>query len=835
MFTAGKDRQFPSGEARLNATPSWYLRLLGSPSLESVDGARLSGGAAQRHRLGLLALLALAPDQRLSRDKLIAYLWPESDIERARQLLNAALYTLRKALGESALTSVGDVVRLDTDVVHTDVMDFEAAIQRGDRAEAIAIYRNEFLDGFFVSDAPEFEQWAERERERLAAAYDGVLEALAEEAESSNDHRGAAERWKARASRDPYDSRIALRLMQALEASGNPAAALQQAALHERLLQTEIGVGAPPAIAALAERLRNQRALGGATVQPAPGDAVEAERPSNAAGTSEQGTTAVQSATPVQEPSAVQKAPPAQGPTVEDGSLASRRSHAARRSPPRSSVALRARPATSGNRAKRLGAVVLIIVALASAAWIFRPDTPKPERSIVVLPFLNLSADADNEYFSDGLTEEIITRLSAIPNLKVISRTSAMRYKGSTQSLRDIAREVNVTHVLEGSVRYSGSTVRISAQLIDARTDAHVWADSYEDDLQAAFRVQEDIARDVARTLELELGARARRRMGRRGTRDAEAREFYRRGRFFWALRTRDAHAQAISYFERAIARDSGYADAYAGLADAYLTAWQLAASDITEEEAYRRFRWAAERAVSLDDESADAHTSYAVALWWNRDWRGAEHELRRAIELNPGHATARSWYSLLLRGMGRPAEARDQARRAYELDPFAVIVASINAWNCYLDHDDDCALDRFGRAVHIGSTYGGAWEGLATSYAREAKFDSALHAARTAIQVAPERYDFLADLAYVQALAGDEQAARESLRRAKQQPREPFSVGRAYIALGETDSAFAWLERANWKWPHRAVLGDPALDPVRSDPRFAKLSERVAREMGMR
>jgi TolB-like protein len=137
-------------------------------------------------------------------------------------------------------------------------------------------------------------------------------------------------------------------------------------------------------------------------------------------------------------------------------------------------------------------------VALASAAWIFRPDTPKPERSIVVLPFLNLSADADNEYFSDGLTEEIITRLSAIPNLKVISRTSAMRYKGSRQSLRDIAREVNVTHVLEGSVRYSGSTVRISAQLIDARTDAHVWADSYEDDLQVAFRVQEDIARDVA-------------------------------------------------------------------------------------------------------------------------------------------------------------------------------------------------------------------------------------------------------------------------------------------------------------------------------------------------
>ena len=785
--------------------------------MESADGARLSGGAAQRHRLGLLSLLALAPDQRLTRDKIIAYLWPESDIERARQLLNAALYTLRKALGESALTSVGDDVRLDTDIVRSDVMDFEAAVQRGDRAAAIALYRNEFLDGFFIGDAPEFEQWAERERKRLASAYDGVLEALAEAAESSNDFRGAAEKWKMRAARDPYDSRVALRLMQALEANGNPAAALQHAALHERLLQAELGVGSAPAIAALAERLRGQPAIAEGAGRPTSGVSAEPERASHAG------------ATAVEEPSAVEGTP------AVERSLAVEESSATQGSPPAPPVvALHAPHAMLARRARWLGSVAVLAVALVGAAWIFWPGTAAPESSIVVLPFLDLSPGADHEYFSDGLAEEIITRLSAIPDLKVISRTSAMHYKGSRQSLREIARELNVTHVLEGSVRWSDSTVRISAQLIDARTDAHVWADSYEDELKVAFRVQEDIARDVARTLELELGDRAQRRIGRRGTRDAEAYEFYRRGRFFWALRTPAAHEQAIAYFERAIARDSGYADAYAGLADAYLTSWQLAASEITEEEAYSRFRWAAERAVSLDDESADAHTSYAVALWWKQDWPGAERELRRAIELNPGHATARSWYSLLLRGMGRPAEARDEARRAHELDPFAVIVSSINAWNCYLDHDDDCAVDRLGRVVHIG-TYGGAWQGLAISYARKAMFDSAFYAIRTAIQVAPDRYDFLADLAFVQALAGNEQAARESLRRAELQPREPFNIARAYVALGEPDSAFAWLERANWKWPHRAVLSDPALDPLRSDPRFARLSERVAREMGLR
>lgn len=816
IFTAGKYWRFPSGEPRLSVTPRWYLRLLGSPSLESVDGARLSGGAAQRHRLGLLALLVLAPNQRLTRDKAIAYLWPEKDPDRARQLLNAAIYTLRKALGESALASVGDDVCLDTEAVHSDVMDFAAAIQRGDHAAASAVYRGELLDGFFISDAPEFERWAERERARLVAGYDGALEALAEAAESSNDFRGAAEWWKARAARDPYDSRVALRLMQALEANGNPAAALQHAALHERLLQDEFGVGSAPAIAAMVERLRSQPAITDTVARQASGGSGEPERASRADATSVQGALTVEGTLAVERSLVVEESSDVQG------------------SRSRSAVALRASPELLARRARWLSTIALLAVALAGAAWIFWPGEAAPESSIVVLPFLDLSPEADHEYFSDGLAEEIITRLSMIPDLKVISRTSAMHYKGSRQSLREIARELNVTHVLEGSVRWSDSTVRISAQLIDARTDAHVWADSYEDKLQVAFRVQEDIARDVARTLELELGDQVRRRIGRRGTRDAEAYEFYRRGRFFWALRTPEAHEQAIAYFERAIARDSSYADAYAGLADAYLTAWQLATSTRTEEEAYSRFRWAAERAVSLDDESADAHTSYAVALWWKQDWPGAERELRRAIELNPGHPTARSWYSLLLRGMGRPAEARDEARRAHELDPFAVIVSSINAWNCYLDHDDDCAVDRLGRAVHIG-TYGGAWEGLAISYARKEMFDSALYAVRTAMKVAPERYDFVADLAFVQALAGDGQAARESLRRAELQPREPFNIGRAYVALGEPDSAFAWLDRANWKWPHRAVLSDPALDPIRADPRFARLSERVEHEMGLR
>lgn len=755
-----------------------YLRLFASPSVEG-DGGTLTGRVMQRHRVALLALLALAPAQRLTRDKLIGYLWPESDPERARNLLNVALYNLRKALGESALLSTGDDLQLNAQIVQSDVAQFEAALERGDHAGAAALYRGAFLDGFFLSDAREFEQWAELERKRLAANYDKALEALAESAEMAQDFSGAAEWWKARAVRDPYDSRVALRLMQALEASGNRAGALQHAALHQRLLQTEFGVASAPAVAALAERMRNESL----TVGPVPNDK--------------------SASTP--------RVIPLPAPLST----------------------LSATPPSASTAPRRWATAISLLMLVVLAMWFYWRRAAIPEGSIAVLPFVNLSPSTDNEYFSDGLTEEIITRLAVIPDLKVISRTSAMHYKGSKKPLREIAKELNVAHVLEGSVRESEGSLRITAQLVDARTDAHLWADSYEHELRAPFRVQEEIAREVARTLEVELGDQTRRLLVRRGTDDPDAYEFYRRGRFLWNLRTRESHEQALGYFARAIERDSGYADAYAGMADVYLTAWQLNLSERSETEVYSRLKWAAERALALDDESADAHVSFAIALWWQRNWPGAARELRRAIDLNPGNATAHTWYSLLLRGMGRPNEAREEARVGYELDPFAVIPNTIHAWQSYNDRHYDRSLARYVHATQVGA-YAGPWAGVALSYAHKRMFDSALHAVRKAIDLAPERPGILADLAYIHALAGDTTEARETLRRAKRDPREPFNIGRVYVALGEPDSAFAWLGRSSWQWPHRAVLSDPALDPLRADTRFAQLTARVAREMGI-
>jgi TolB-like protein len=582
--------------------------------------------------------------------------------------------------------------------------------------------------------------------------------------------------WTKRAALDPYDSRIAARLMQALDASGNRAGALQHGAVHQRLLEQDLGVRSVPEIAAMTDRLRR-------------------------------------------EPGVV---PPGASVAVAAGPEAVHRSVLA----PRGS-----RLATS--RWVWVAAVALLAMAASGAAWSRWSRPADPDPSIVVLPFVSMSEDESNEYFSDGLTEEITARLASVPGLKVISRTSAMHYKGTRRPLREIAGELRVAHVLEGSVRQSEGRIRITAQLIDARRDQHLWADRLELELKDAFRAQEAIADQVARRLEVELSDKNRTVVAKRGTRDHEAFMLYRRGRFLWSKRDRDGPARALEYFQRALARDSGYADAWAGIADLHLTAFQHKLMDLPEPVLSARHREAAERAIALDDRSADAHAAFAVALWWQRDWPAAERELRRAIELNPGHPDAHGWYALLLSGMGRPAEALEQSRLEAEMDPLTGQSLANHGHQCYNIRDFDCAIDRSRTAIDAGYVLGAQLLGV--SYARKGTFAEALRTIRKGIEVAPERTELLGDLAYVQALAGDTVGAHQTLGLAKAQPREPFTIARAYIALHEPDSAFVWLDRSSWLWPHRAALVDPALDPIRSDPRFALLSERIAREMRLR
>jgi TolB-like protein/DNA-binding SARP family transcriptional activator/Tfp pilus assembly protein PilF len=783
--------------------PPFRLQTFGSLSLLDPSGAAIPGHGAQRRRLALLAVLAASGDRGRGRDSLLTLFWPDASPERARHSLEQLLYGIRTAAGSDALSGVNPV-GLNREVIRSDVAEFGRALAEDRLEDAVAEYGGPFLDGFVLPDALEFEQWAEIERARLAAAYARALEALAVAAEGRSDVQRAVGWWEKRAAHDPYDSRVAQCYMRALEASGNTGRAIQHAATHERLLRQELGVRASTEVSALAEQMR--------------GDPRAASSALHLEGTV--------SAPPASRPGSAVPAESAAGASAEPDPV---------RSPGSAAPIARSDARREARRHPWALALSLVGAALVGLlVWQFWPTARAPERSVAVLPFLDMSPRGDNEYFSDGITEEIISQLSTIPALKVISRTSAMHYKGSTKPLRAIAAELGVANVLEGSVRRDGDTIRITAQLIDAGADRHLWAQSYDRNAADAIGVQDEIAREVSRALEVQLGGPTG-VAARRGTRDPEAYEYYRRGRYLWNKRTKDAHEQAIAYYRRAIERDSGYAAAYAGLSDAYLTAYQFNISTIPEPEVYSRIKWAAERALALDARSADAHTSFAVALWWQRDWPGAERELRRALELNPGYATARAWYALLLIGMGRLGEAVQQSRRASELDPFSVVVLDNTAWIRFLTHDVDGAIELYGKSLEINDAWAPGFSALGVIYAQKGMDDAAMRAASRAVELGGRQISsFQANLAYVHARAGRRGEATRLLERAKQDPWEGFDIARAYVALGEPDSAFAWLDRSSWTWPHRAVLADPALDPVRADPRFARLSARVAREMGI-
>ncbi len=767
------------------------LRLFGTPALVRQGGAIVTGRPAQRHRVALLALLALAPDHRLSRDKLIALLWPDADTARGRSLLNASTYALRAALGDTALVSEGDDLRLDATAVRSDVAEFSAAIAAGDHAEAVARYTGPFLDGFFLAEAEEFEQWVGRERQRLAGLYGKALAERAEAAEAAGDCRTAVERWRACAALDPYDSQVALRLMQALEASGNRAGAIQYASEHARLLREELGVEAGEVVSA-AEGMRRAGRRESGRLQAGEGAAGERE-----SGKAEE---------------------------VASGG-AGARAHTTE-----------APPALPLSRFPALPLVLAATLILALAAWLAFSRNAPPARSIVVLPFANLSGTGERDYFTDGLTDEIITGLATVPGLTVIGRTSAMRYASSVTPIPEIARELGVANVLHGTLRREGNRARVTAQLVDAQRERVLWANTYDSGLDDPLGVQERIARDVVRALELELGGDDGAPIVRRGTRVAEALEAYQRGRFHWNRRTKADVVAAIAYFERAIAADSSYGDAYSGLADALLVQWQLRHVDTPEDEVRRRYVWAAERAISLDDASADAHTSFATALWWQQNWPGAEREFRRAITLNPNHSAALHWYSLLLPGFGRLDEARRLSRRSLDLDPYAPMTVVSYSWHCSLIRDWDCALEYATRALELNPEWAGGHMLKARAYAYLGRREEAVTSARQALALIPDATR-LAELAFVHAMVGDRTAAREVLDSVRGVPPADAGVlARAWAALGERDSALAVLERhASWTWPHRTTIYDPGLDPLRDDPRMEALMVRIEREMGVR
>ncbi len=454
--------------------------------------------------------------------------------------------------------------------------------------------------------------------------------------------------------------------------------------------------------------------------------------------------------------------------------------------------------------------------------------------SVAVLPLDNLSGDPEQEYFADGMTDALIADLAKIGGLKVISRTSAMQYKGARKPLREIAAALGVGAVVEGSVLRSGRRVRITAQLINAATDRHLWAETYERDLGDILDLQGEVARAIAGKILVKLTPRERSRLGGAGPVNPQAHEAYLRGRYFWHQRTPESVRKGLECFRRAVTADPSYARAWAGIADSYIVDGGRYLS-VPPDVAYSRAREAADKAVELDDELAEAHTSLAAVLTdYDWDWSGADREYRRALELNPSYVTAHSWYAEQLSRMGRHEEAIREAETARELDPLALAANMIVAWIQFFGRRYEKAVEEARKTLELDPDYATAHRILGWAYEETGGLEQAIAAHLKASELSQGAPSFRGQLGRAYALAGRHQEAREILdelmETAERTPVSSFDVCLLHLALGDADRAIEWLNRAfdehSDHLPYLKV--NPRIDALRSDPRFQALIGRM-------
>jgi len=457
-----------------------------------------------------------------------------------------------------------------------------------------------------------------------------------------------------------------------------------------------------------------------------------------------------------------------------------------------------------------------------------------PQKSIAVLPFDNLSRDPDNAFFAEGVQDEILTRLAKVADLKVIARTSTQKFKSAPTDLRDVAKQLDVTNILEGSVQKVNDQVRVNVQLINALTNAHLWAEIYDRKLSDIFAVQSDIAKTVADTLQAKLTGSEKQMIAAQATTDTTAYELYHKGRSLWGKRTGDNIPKAIAFFEQAIARDPNYALAYAGLASAYILSPFYTGAD--RREAGSKAKEAALKALRLDPNLAEAHAALGKVLFFSEiDLAGATREYKRAIELKPNDADAHHWFSNdSLAALGQFDEAIAEGKRSVELDPLSIVINADLGETFFYARRFDESVAQLRKTLEIDPTSFYAHYNL--GIALQAKGD--LSGAITEYEKAKQLSDNPAVATFwaqAKAHAGDKDAARRMLSELDEISKHREVVGylRAllYLSLNNKDEALRWLEQgyeerdgSNICW----INVDPLLDPLHGDPRFEALVQKV-------
>jgi len=493
-------------------------------------------------------------------------------------------------------------------------------------------------------------------------------------------------------------------------------------------------------------------------------------------------------------------------------------------------VARKRRPSTRLIVASTLVLSLLIIFVVLFRS---RGRAPTSIRSLAVLPLDNLSGDASQNYFADGMTDELITDLAQISALRVISRTSVMVYKGARKPLPQIARELNVDAVVEGSVLRSGDQVRITAQLIEASTDKHLWSQSYEGELRDTLALQNRVASAIADEIRINLTPQEQASLKNVKVVNPEAYESYLKGRYFWNKRTADGLKAALAYFQQAIEQDPKYAQAYSGLADTYtlLGDWQYAV--MTPKEALPKAKAAAIKALELDSELGEAHTSLAVCLdGFDWDFDAAEKEFQRAIELNPGYATAHHWYAWHLSHIGRNEEAIAEMRKAENLDPLSLIINADLAELLVLARSYDESIQQSRKTIEMDPNFALAHNQLGQAYFQKQMYGPAIAELEKSVQLSGGSPTCIANLARAYAASGRRSEAEKLLSDLKKRSSPSASLASqiaiVYAALGDRDQAMNWLEKGYEERFNPGVLLRPGFDPLRSDSRFQNLLHRI-------
>ena len=483
---------------------------------------------------------------------------------------------------------------------------------------------------------------------------------------------------------------------------------------------------------------------------------------------------------------------------------------------------------------KLLGFGLALVIAVALSWMVYGSRHSSPAiRSLAVLPLANLSNDKSQEYFADGMTEELITDLGQISALRVISRTSVMPYKVLQKPLAEIARELNVQAVVEGSVFHSGDRVRISVQLIRVPADEHLWAQSYEGDLGDALALQNRVAQAIADQIRVTVSQQERAELKKSKPVNAVAYDSYLKGRYFWNKRSADGLKQAIEFFKRSIAADPSYAEAYSGLADSYALSGDWKYGLLAPAEAFPQARAAATEALALDAGLAEAHTSLAFVLdlyYW--DWDAAEKQYQLAISLNPGYANAHHWYAWHLFVIGRNAEALFEMRRAESLDPLSLVNRADLADALCVAHLFDEAVQQSEKTLALDPNFGLGHFYMGQALVQQHQYEGAIMEFQTAIELSGHLTTFDANLANAYALSGHRPEAiaiaRDLEANSNLNSSADANVALIYVGLGDVDQAMLWLNKAYDARFNPSILLRPVFDPLRSDARFKDLRRRV-------